>query len=226
MVCAAECRLNDKKEQLLEKELVLDEVTSLSDKLRLQASEQRELTLELAKKVNDYQARIRAINRTAPPTHSLRASPLSALLLYSLLRAVSLSLSLFTTPEKMMAAVSELSMYQAQAMKLESTKAAQTQLLAQAKDRLAAGQPPTEDAEHEWYRKERDRMVQKEAVLQRARMQRLVATGGQAGLTEDGAPAPAALARPRNTKAEDRPNAYIPEDLGNPPFSLTLFCSH
>ncbi len=56
-------RLNDKKEQLLEKELVLDEVTSLSDKLRLQASEQRELTLELAKKVNEFQARIRATNR-------------------------------------------------------------------------------------------------------------------------------------------------------------------
>lgn len=69
-------RLNDKKEQLLEKELVLDEVTSLSDKLRMQAAERRHGTLDIAKKVNEYQAKIRAITR------------------------------------KMMAAVSELSMYQ------------------------------------------------------------------------------------------------------------------
>ena len=33
-----DARLNDKKEQLLEKELILEEVTSLSDKLRAQVS--------------------------------------------------------------------------------------------------------------------------------------------------------------------------------------------
>ena len=56
-------RLNDKKETLLEKELVLDEVSSLSDKLKLQAAESRGATLDLAKRVNDYQAQIRAVTR-------------------------------------------------------------------------------------------------------------------------------------------------------------------
>eukprot|EP01043_Picozoa_sp_COSAG02_P047369 COSAG02_NODE_4534_length_5245_cov_13.164594_4_plen_631_part_00 len=69
-------RLNDKKEQLLEKELVLEEVGSLSERLRQQATDGRSDTLELAKRVNDFQARIRAMTK------------------------------------KMMATVSELSMYQ------------------------------------------------------------------------------------------------------------------
>jgi len=41
-------RLNTKKEQLLEKELVLEEVTNLADKLRDQALKGREKTLKLA----------------------------------------------------------------------------------------------------------------------------------------------------------------------------------
>ena len=76
-------RVNNKKEQLLEKELVLEEVTSLSDKLRKQASEGRADTLRLAKRVNEFQSRIK------------------------------------DTTRKMMATVSELSMYQATAIKLQ-----------------------------------------------------------------------------------------------------------
>merc|ERR1711988_815368 len=41
-------RLNDKKEALLEKELILEEVTALSDKLRQQAIDGRQGTLELS----------------------------------------------------------------------------------------------------------------------------------------------------------------------------------
>ena len=52
-------RLNDKKEQMLEKELVLEEVSSLADRLRKQAADGREDTLELANKVNEFQSRIR-----------------------------------------------------------------------------------------------------------------------------------------------------------------------
>jgi len=78
-----EKRLNDKKEQLLEKQLVLEEISTLADRLRQQAAEGRSDTLELAKKVNDYQQRIRGTTR------------------------------------KMMATVSELSMYQASALKLQ-----------------------------------------------------------------------------------------------------------
>lgn len=63
-------RLNDKKEQLLEKELVLEEVTALSDKLRKQAAEGRGDTLQLAKKVNEFQARIKETTRKMMATVS------------------------------------------------------------------------------------------------------------------------------------------------------------
>ena len=75
-------RVADKKEQLLEKDLVLEEVSNLANRLRTQALEGREDTLELAKRVNDFQSRIKSTTR------------------------------------RMMATVSELSMYQATAMKL------------------------------------------------------------------------------------------------------------
>ena len=78
-------RLNDKKEQLLEKELILEEITSLSDRLRQQAGEGRADTLELAKKVNDYQNRIRAVTRKLMATiselsmYQVRAAPSSSI---------------------------------------------------------------------------------------------------------------------------------------------------
>ena len=50
-------RVNDKKEQLLEKDLVLEEVSNLAGRLKAQALEGREETLELAKRVNDFQVR-------------------------------------------------------------------------------------------------------------------------------------------------------------------------
>jgi hypothetical protein len=43
----------------LEKELILEEVSSLAGRLRQQAAEGRADTLHLAKRVNDYQSRIR-----------------------------------------------------------------------------------------------------------------------------------------------------------------------
>ena len=51
-------RVNDKKEQLLEKDLVLEEVSNLANRLRAQALEGRGETLELAKRVNDFQVRL------------------------------------------------------------------------------------------------------------------------------------------------------------------------
>lgn len=45
-------RLNAKKEALLEKELIVEEVTSLSEKLRSQAIEGRQGTLNLSQKVS------------------------------------------------------------------------------------------------------------------------------------------------------------------------------
>lgn len=172
-------RLNDKKEQLLEKELVLDEVTSLSDKLRIQAAETRGSTLELAKKINEVRAKIR---------HKTR---------------------------QMMASVSELSMYQANAMRLEVEKAEKEKVLALARERLAQDLPPTDDAEHEWIRLERDRLRKQELLLDGAR-ERAEAYQQAQEFTI------------RST-AEPRPNAYIPEEMAIPkpygsmaPFKPTL----
>jgi chromosome segregation ATPase len=168
-VTQLEERLNDKKEQLLEKELVLEEVSSLADRLRQQAAEGRSDTLELAKKVNDYQQKIRGITR------------------------------------KMMATVSELSMYQASSLKLQSEKHGLTAELEDAQISLESGEPPTLDAEREWFRMERDRLGLLE-LRERLAEEAAEDVGGAGGDVK--------------TTAEPRPNAYIPEDLGIPkPYS-------
>merc|ERR1712232_202284 len=71
---------------LLEKELILEEVAALSDKLRQQAVDGRQGTMELSQKVNQFQSRIKGVTR------------------------------------KMMSTVSELSMYQATAHKLQAER--------------------------------------------------------------------------------------------------------
>ena len=180
-------RLNDKKEQLLEKELVLDEVSSLSDKLRMQAAETRGSTLDLAKKVNEIRSKIRNITR------------------------------------KMMANVSELSMYQANAMKLEHEKNEKENLVQIARQRMDSNEPPTEDSEHEWFRLERDRMRKQEALLS-GQQNKLLEQREVDGTLFDGV---------IHSTAEARPNAYIPEELGIPkpygslaPFKPTVLGSN
>lgn len=161
-----EGRLSDKREQLLEKELILEEVTTLSDRLRQQAADGREETLDLARKVNDYQSRIRATTR------------------------------------KIMATVSELSMNQASALKLQADKASLEELRDDAVARFESGDAPTEDAAREWNRMERERGHV--AAMQAAAAERSVAGGpdGEGSITR--------------TTAEPRPNAYIPDELGIP----------
>ena len=155
-------RVSDKKEQLLEKDLVLEEVSNLANRLRTQALEGREDTLELAKRVNDFQAKIKGTTR------------------------------------RMMATVSELSMYQATAMKLTQENTYKDEQLANMTRNLDEGLPPTEDIEREWlrYAQELDRRgtdAYQKSVLQET--------------------APAQLT---HTTAEPRPNAYIPDDIGIP----------
>jgi len=161
-----EGRLSDKREQLLEKELILEEVTSLSDRLRQQAADGREETVELARKVNDYQSRIRATTR------------------------------------KIMATVSELSMYQASSLKLSSEKEELEDVKSEAEKRLEVGEAPTEDAAREWGRIERER-------AQVAAMRAAAAEQATAG----GADGEGSITR---TTAEPRPNAYVPDELGIP----------
>lgn len=61
------------------------------------------------------------------------------------------------TTRKMMATVSELSMYQASALKLQHEKLELTEGIQGAAANLRDGLPPTADAEREWERMERHR---------------------------------------------------------------------
>ena len=155
-------RVIDRKEQLLEKDLVLEEVSNLANRLRTQALEGREDTLELAKRVNDFQTRIKVTTR------------------------------------RMMATVSELSMYQATAMKLTQENQAKQAEAAQAEANLSQGLPPSEEIEREWMRYEAD-------------LARRAADAAERNVLAETAPA-----QLTQTTAEPRPNAYIPDDIGIP----------
>jgi predicted nucleic acid-binding Zn-ribbon protein len=114
-------RLNSKKEALLEKELILDEVTNISENLRKQSIESRRETLHVSSTVNDLQARLKNITR------------------------------------KMMATISELSMYQANVIKLESEKNELYSYLHAIRERVEAGLPPTDESEIEFLKILRDK---------------------------------------------------------------------
>jgi len=159
-------RLNDKKEQLLERQLVLEEVQRLSDRLRAQAVDGRARSLDLAQDINEHQNKIRTVSR------------------------------------KMMAAVSELSMYQASVLKLEADQKQLETLLVDAEQRLAQGLAPTEEAEREWFRMERQAEIMAKMRREKEEFERL----------QD------AEALGLKTTAEPRPNAYVPDgDLTGAP---------
>ncbi|KAG1712062.1 hypothetical protein DVH05_009302 [Phytophthora capsici] len=163
-----EDRYHRKKEQLLEKELVLEEVTGLSNKLRAQASARRGETLELAKRVNDFQGRIKETTR------------------------------------RMMAVVSELSMYQATAMKLQQEKHDASVDVEECQKRALAGYPPNAFCEQQLVRVQAQKLHNNEvrAAKEQAKYAATHAANFPSQLTY--------------TTAEARPNAYIPEDLGIP----------
>jgi uncharacterized coiled-coil DUF342 family protein len=154
-------RLNDKKESLLEKELILEEVTALSDKLRQQAVDGRQGTMELSQKVNVFQARIKEVTR------------------------------------KMMATVSELSMYQATAHKLRAERDEACDRSMTARERLNEGVAPTDFADLE-FEKMQSVMLQKQVDGQAAAQRKQEEEIMNSNFTR--------------TTAEPRVNAYIPED--------------
>merc|ERR1719174_3422123 len=154
-------RLNDKKEGLLEKELILEEVSALSHKLRQQAVDGRQGTMELSKKVNVFQSRIKDVTR------------------------------------KMMSTVSELSMYQATAHKLQTERDDACELMMTARERFANGQPPTDTADAEFEKmlqSDEQRTIDRQLSTQRKQEEDIM----NSNFTR--------------TTAEPRVNAYIPED--------------
>ncbi|XP_071082884.1 coiled-coil domain-containing protein 146-like isoform X2 [Haliotis cracherodii] len=157
-----EMRLAEKEEQLLEKDLIFEQVNRLADRIRGKAEIGKQDTLDLAKKVNDVQARIKETTR------------------------------------KMMALVSELSMNQANAMKLQQDLRGRETELEQCYMRMEKGDPPSEECEREWLRMVRDemrRIQDKDDIRAAAEEEEQYKLAG--GLY---------------TTAEPRPNAYIPDD--------------
>ncbi len=159
-----EGRLDSKRELLLERELVLEEVNALTDRLRKQAVNKRDSAKAMATELNGLQGKIRDITRV------------------------------------MVATVSELSMYQATALRLQQEKISREKILEEATWKLDHGEAPTEDAIKAWNRKERKRLASIEAAI---RKEEEFQEQGDGKL----------LVR---TAAEPRPTAYIPDDMGIP----------
>jgi len=153
--------LSNNKENLLEKNLVLEELTNLTDRLRTSAKQTQLKTRPIIQKVNDYKSKVRDVNRST------------------------------------MAIVSELSMYQATAIKLEEEKQLQEDILRDAVDKVEQGQPPTDEAAKELTRIEYDHNAS------------MINTSSSSFITE-GQFYPCANAL--RTTALPRPTAYIPED--------------
>ena len=160
-----EGRLDGKREQLLEKELVLEEVTSLTNRLRSQAVSKRDTAKILVDKLNDYQSKIR------------------------------------DTTKKMLASVSELSMYQATALRLQQEKGVRESALEAATWRSSHGEAPTDESVKEFQSIEKLRVLRSEAIQQRVEEK-------QTQMLQ-----PANMTK---TACEPRPSAYIPDDIGIP----------
>lgn len=174
-------RLNNKKESLLEKELVYEEVSNLAEKLRSQALDGRKSTLEIAEKINEYKARTTDLSR------------------------------------KMLATVSELSMFQSKALKLQQEKEHKEAIIEEAMRRIESGLPPTETCEMEWQKMEKKKVRELQDRDERS----------QRKLLEQQLP-PTGV----KTTALPRPNSYMPTDIRKfilfYPFrnSKTIWCVH
>eukprot|EP00887_Chlorella_sp_A99_P007989 scaffold12.g7989.t1 len=102
---------------------------------------------------------------------------------------------------RMMAAVSELSLYSAMSLKCAAERDTLRGALEAARRNVAAGAPPTADADREYERQQRDRAAQAEVRAQAAELRALC----DAGLLGGGAPGPS-----------PRPLAYVSEAAGVP----------
>ena len=158
-------RLNNKKENLLEKELVYEEVSNLAEKLRSQALDGRKSTLEIAEKINEYKARTTELSR------------------------------------KMLATVSELSMFQSKALKMQQETEEKERVIDEAMMRLNQGLAPTDSADAEWEKLERKRardVQNRDERNQRKILEQQLPTIGT------------------KTHALPRPNSYMPADIQIP----------
>lgn len=156
-----EMRLAEVEMQLMEKELIDEHVTRLSDQLKGKVNLGKEDTLELAKKINDLQRRIKE------------------------------------TTEKMMSLTAELSMKQASSIVARRELDDMELLLEQCYFRMERGEAPTDELEQEWAKlmqREQQRRLQQLEKRMMKKEENLLEVGGII------------------STAEQRPNAYIPDD--------------
>lgn len=158
-----EVKINEKRAQLLEKDIIFEEVFSLTTKLSAQASTKREVTKSLSDQLNELQCRIR------------------------------------DTSKRMLATVSELSMYQASALRLQQEKLVREEGLDKAKHKVVEGEAPSEEAVRDLYRSEKRKELNAEALHRKQEHDQKMATLRASSST-------------KITTAEPRPTAYIPED--------------
>lgn len=102
---------------------------------------------------------------------------------------------------KMLATVSELSMFQSKALKLQTEKEEKEQLLEQAVQRMENGMAPTDAADAEWEKKVRDQQRRQSDKVERIRRKQL-----EQSLPPNGV----------KTTALPRPNSYMPPDIQIP----------
>ena len=100
----------------MEKELILEQITRLTERLSNKLDTSKGDTLSLAKKVNQIQSQIK------------------------------------DTTKKMMATVSELSIAQASALKLQEEVKTKEVMLEQSYTRMEKGEAPSDEIEREWIR--------------------------------------------------------------------------
>ena len=191
-----EDRMDKKREQLLEKELVLEEVATLTERLRSQALAKRDSAKALADQLNDLQHKIQ------DTTKRMLAS-VSELSMYQVRSFVDLLCARWTDPfsrSTLPLLSSSLALSpQATALRLQQEKMTREKVLEEAKWRFDHGEAPTEDASKDWNRQERKRLMNIETAMRREEELQ--------------------MALPLNatkTAAEPRPTAYIPDDIGIP----------
>nr|DBA31343.1 TPA: hypothetical protein GDO54_007208 [Pyxicephalus adspersus] len=157
-----ELRLAEKEEQLLEKDFLYEQVSKLSDRIRIKTENGKEDTLAGAKKMNELQNKIK------------------------------------DTTRKMMSRIAELSMQQANCIKLQQEVRDKEKFVETCYARMEQGMPPSDETEQEWrrlVREERRCQLERQlkAKIQQEEEQHLLQNGTY-------------------TTAEQRPNAYIPDD--------------
>ncbi|KAK7198776.1 hypothetical protein NESM_000843000 [Novymonas esmeraldas] len=157
-----ESRVQSLGAKLREKDLILEEVTELAERVGEQADAGKECTLALARQVNKYHSSIRHKSR------------------------------------QMMATISELSLFQASSIQLQQEVQRLETVVAEAEERLEAGDAPYAEAEVQY---ERDRQSRQRYAAARQRRRDAAHEGETGGGMQMIA-----------TTAVPRPNAYVPQD--------------